>query len=199
MPAGPDNEALRQSRDHTKQLVDITNETNKSSRNLEKLTKVLILFTIVVIGTSLPNGVTTMINLANTNPHAFVGIFVVIAILFMVGIFVIYPQDVLTIKNNVLGHREVASETSTLHVAGRIEVSAHVKVHKPHPFELEDYRAAISLLVISIIFLEFSYRLRNIFPSSISNIINPFIASMWIVLFSSIIIILIIVYRTFKQ
>ncbi len=201
--AAPDNSAIRQSRDYNKQMVEITHEVNKSSRNLEGLTRVLILFTIVIIGTSLPNAVTIMMSLINTNPWVFAGIFFVIAVLFMVGVFAIYPQDARTIKDNVLGRREAVPEATPerreVHGEATIEATAQVKAHNPPQFTFEDYRAAISLFVISIVFLWLSYQLKAVFPSDASNVMNDLVSAMKILFVSSVVVIVIIVYRTFRH
>jgi hypothetical protein len=200
--ASPDNDAIRQTRDHSKRQVELIEDLGKSSKDLEKLTKVLILFTIAIIGTSLPNAVTTMMGLVNTNPYAFAGIFFVITILFMIGVFAIYPQDLYTIIDKVLGRKEATPEpkpeTKEVHAGAAIEAKAHVEAYNPPQFTFEDYRAAISLLIISIVFLWLSYQLKSVFPSNISNVMNNLILSMWGLLVGSIAVIGIILYRTFK-
>jgi hypothetical protein len=203
--ASPDNEAIRQTRDHSRRQVELAEDLSRSSRTLEKLTRILILFTIVIIATGLPIAVTTMMNLLNPNsaatahPLVFAGIFIIIVALFIVGIFAVYPQDIKRMESNILGRETVATaERQEVHAGATIGMTAHVEAHNPPQFTFEDYRAAIFLLIISIVFLWLSYQLRAVFPSSAGNVMGDLVIAMWILLGGSILILIVMVYRTIK-
>ena len=204
--ASPDNEAIRQTRDHSRRQVELTEDLSKSSRTLDKLTRMLILFTIVIIATGLPIAVTTMMNLLNPNsattahPLVFTGIFAIIVVLFIVAIFAVYPQDIKRMESNILGREPATTpERREVYAGATISVTAHVEAHSPPQLTFEDYRAAISLFVISIVFLWLSYQLKAVFPSGASNVMNDLVSAMAILFVSSIVVIVIIVYRTFRH
>lgn len=196
----------RRMQGYVKQQVELIKEVGTSSRRLEKLTRILILFTLVIIATGLPIAVTTMMNLLNpnsaatTHPLAFAGIFIIIVALFIIGIFAVYPQDIKRMESNILGREAVATlEREEVHAGATISMTAHVEAHNPPQFTFEDYRAAIFLLIISIVFLWLSYQLQAVFPSSAGNVMGDLVIAMWILLGGSILILIIMVYRTFRH
>lgn len=193
--AAHDNKAIGESR-------DLMMEISRSSRNSEKLTKVLIAFTIAVVATGLPIATTTLMNLLTplsttaSHPYLFAGIFVSIGALIFVGIFIMYPRE---IGDVILKRGESIQETKVAAGNAGISAQASVKAYNPPSLTFEDYKAAVALLFISVLFLWLSYKIQAIFPPAASNVIGSLIWSMWALLGVSIVVNLIIVYRTFKR
>jgi hypothetical protein len=198
--AAPDNDAIRQTRDHSKRQVELVEDLSKSSRNLEKLTKVLIIFTATLIVFGSLGAMTEL-----SQYPIFVGWFLLIIIVVaVVVVYAVYPGSIsrfITAGYILLRYREVKAMYATPTTKGEpsISITATEVAHNPNPFTVEDYKAAISLLVISITFLWLSYKLKAIFPSTATiDIIGDLVIAMWLLFLGSIVIIIVMVYRKFR-
>ncbi|MCL4364925.1 hypothetical protein M1590_01205 [Candidatus Marsarchaeota archaeon] len=199
IPAAPDNEAIRQTRDHSKRQVELVEDLSKSSKNLEKLTKVLIVFTAALIVFGSLGAMTEL-----SQYPAFISWFLLIIIIVaVVVVYAVFPGSIwrlITAGYLLLRYRKVRAMHATNTTTGEVSISvtATVAAHNLNPFTAEDYKAAISLFIISITFLWLSYQLQTIFPSTAGNVIGDLVISMWILLGGSIIILIVMVYRTLR-
>ena len=197
--ASPDNEAIRQTRDHSKRQVELIEDLGKSSKNLEKLTKVLTVFTAALIVFGSLGAMTEL-----SQYPAFISWFLFIVIVVsIVVVYVVFPGSIrrfITACYILLRYRKVRAMHATATATGEvgISVTATVVAHNPNPFTVEDYKAAISLFIISVTFLWLSYQLQAVSPSSIGNVMGDLVISMWILLLGSILILIIMAYRTIK-
>ena len=199
IPASPDDDAIRQTRDHYKRQVETVEDLGKSSKNLERLTKVLIIFTaaLIVFGS-----LDAMAELSQY-PIFISWFLLIIIIVAFVVVYAVFPGSIMrfvTAGYILLKYKKVKAMHSTSTTTGEagISITATEVAHNPNPFTAEDYEAAISLFVVSITFLWLSYKLQAIFPSTVGDVISGLVIAMWLLFFGSIFIIIIIVYRKFR-
>lgn len=198
--AAPDNNAIRETRGHRKRQVELIEDLGKSSKNLEKLTKVLTVFTaaLIVFGSL---GAMTELSQYPAFITWFLFIIIVVAVVVVYAVFPGSIQRLITAFYILFRYRKVRAMHATATATGEvgISVTATVVAHNPNPFTAEDYKAAVSLSIISITFLWLSYQLQAVFPSSAGNVMGSLVLSMLILFGSSIIVIAIMIYRTFKH
>lgn len=196
--ASPDNEAIRQTRDHTKRQVELIEDLDKSSKNVEKLTRVLTVFTaaLIVFGS-----LGAMVELGQ-NPALISWFLLIIIVVALVVVYAVFPGSIRRLLTALwiwLRYRKVRAMQPTATGGVGIGASATVVAHNPNPFTLEDYKAAASLFIISITFLWLSYRLKAIFPSGAGSVMDSLVLAMWILFGGSILAIVIMIYRTFRH
>ena len=199
IPASPDDDAIRQTRDHYKRQVETVEDLGKSSKNLERLTKVLIIFTaaLIVFGS-----LDAMAELSQY-PIFISWFLLIIIIVAFVVVYAVFPGSIMrfvTAGYILLKYKKVKAMHSTSTTTGEagISITATEVAHNPNPFTAEDYEAAISLFVVSITFLWLSYKLQAIFPPIAGDVIGSLVIAMWFLLSVSILIIIVMVYRKFK-
>lgn len=186
-PEPTDNDALR--------------GISKSSKRLESLTLVLIFLTVLLAILEFPRFIVEV----NTSLSMITEL-VIFGFLIVILAYIIWFRDEIY---KVLGKipQYVSSKSRLKHEKRTVErrhggratlvIGENVQWPTEH-VTLEDFSAAIVLLIISIVFLWLSYKLEVLFPSQISNAMIYFVLFMWIMFVSSIIIIAFLVYRWFK-
>ncbi len=199
IPAAPDNDAIRQTRDHSKRQVELVENLSKSSKNLERLTKVLIIFTAALIVFGSLDAMTEL----SQYPIFISWFLLIIIIVAFVVVYAVFPESIMrfiTAGYILLKYKKVKDMHATSTTTGEagISITATEVAHNPNPFTTEDYEAAISLLVVSITFLWLSYKLQAIFPFTVGDVISSLVIAMWFFLSVSILIIIVMLYRKFK-
>jgi hypothetical protein len=196
--AAPDNSAIRETRDHIKREVELIEDLSKSSKNLEKLTKVLTVFTAALIVFGSLGAMTEL----SQYPAFITWFLLIIIVVVLLVVYAVFPGSIrrlLTALGLWLRYRKVRAMQPTATGGVSIVASATVVAHNPNPFTLEDYKAAASLFVISITFLWLSYQLKSVFPSGAGNVMGSLVLAMWMLFGGSILVIAIMIYRTFKH
>lgn len=181
-PESTDNAALR--------------EVSKSSKGVERLTTVLIVLTAALFISSLPTFGAELLQ----HPTFISLVFIAAVITVALVTYAIIPERIVKfLKAIYLLFRYKQVMTTRASAEGGVGISVRATVVAHNPFTAEDFISAVFLMIISGVFLWLSLQLKNIFPVAAVQVMWSLVVSMLILFIGSILILVIMLYRTLKH
>ncbi len=171
-------------------------ETARSSKNLETLTKALIILTAGIIVIGLPVAAQAMQQVIKNTPNAAIGILVISFCIIIFAVVIVLDPSLISLTRFREWHAKREQKKAKYRESWAYQGK---QLLYQYPFALEDFRAVIGTIIIIGIFLWLSIQLKQVFPTGASSIISNLVLAMWILFIGTILVFIIMLYRAFRD